>query len=346
MVDIALHVRIFEVDPTDDIVDKRKKAVDELTKKFASRKQVAKVLQLASNLSGWVQDSTSMPEPLAAEVEECLKGASSSFVREGKGVEMVTCALLAAAQLIEKSRPEGAGASKSACFAAALWSALSFQPPKSELKFEKLRQEIIGLARGFAIEFGRVSRLRADVGDLDIDVPEGEGANYGALVENIEEGVSGIIGALVENAELDREEIDVLWWALGGWSEAINCRFSSLSSDVAAVVGGIELADKLNGLPCDAHKHLVLRNVNSAEEMLTLAEVVGRVREYTDELSPTLANLSIPAGNERLFPLLAAISSGAIQLPGGELKRKIDEWGGRALFEAAALRHIAESSGE
>jgi hypothetical protein len=49
-----------------------------------------------------------------------------------------------------------------------------------------------------------------------------------------------ILASTVDQLEEGREEVDILWWLIGGWSRLLNCPFNSLSPGTAA---GVDLAD-------------------------------------------------------------------------------------------------------
>lgn len=55
--------------------------------------------------------------------------------------------------------------------------------------------------------------------------------------------LSPLFTALIsQNAQL-REEVDILWWFVGGWSKLLNQPFSEMSPSQAAILSGIDLAD-------------------------------------------------------------------------------------------------------
>src|SRR5208282_3106954 len=141
MVDIATHVRIFEMAPTDDLVEKRTAAVKELAIRFSQRETVPKILQLANDLSVGIARKGKIPDALAAEIGAAIKEQSVAFVLSGQEIQVLACALMGALQVLEAAKPSSGSWSKHDVLAAGLWSALSFQPALSEPKLEALRTE-------------------------------------------------------------------------------------------------------------------------------------------------------------------------------------------------------------
>jgi hypothetical protein len=57
-----------------------------------------------------------------------------------------------------------------------------------------------------------------------------------------------ILASTVDQLEEAREEVDILWWLIGGWSRRLDCPFNSLSPGTAAVAVGVDLADLSRGV--------------------------------------------------------------------------------------------------
>lgn len=101
--DTAALVRIFDANPTDEIVDKRGLVITALRDKLRATTKVASLLGHA-NCIGIAFSSGAMPEPLATEVEAAIRAESSAFVREGQDLQMLVCAIGAS---ILQSRNKG-----------------------------------------------------------------------------------------------------------------------------------------------------------------------------------------------------------------------------------------------
>lgn len=58
-----------------------------------------------------------------------------------------------------------------------------------------------------------------------------------------------VVSPLVRYTELLYEELEILWWYVGGWSKILNKPFGELDLAVAAVMAGIDLAEMVQTPP-------------------------------------------------------------------------------------------------
>ena len=195
-----------------------------------------------------------MPDTLAIQVENAIKKYSPSFVRDDRGLEMGVCAAMAVVQLFNSSSRRKArdGLTASDVLAVALWSAASFLPPCNEPKLEKFRVLAVDAARNCILNTSLETRARRDVPAL------GSFGGKGTTCEEFEQAIAPTVDALRINAALDREEIDLLWWVLGGTSEILGQSLLSLSPEVRVVVTGVEMGALMRALPTQSHRNLAL----------------------------------------------------------------------------------------
>jgi hypothetical protein len=335
MPDIAVVVRIFEPEPTDDLVEKRGKAIKEIAARFAKRKNVAEILQLANELALSVAPKGALAPNLATEIEAAIKKESTSFVKDGEDLQIMACALAASLQHLEGASPSRGPVMTTDLFAAALWSALSFQSKRSEPKLETLRGQLLLRAQQLVSETSSSARKRLPVPDVTIKLPEG--ADWTKVPEITQAATSKTIESLRSNGALDREELDILWWVLSDWSTLLKARLSGLAPALSVVAAGLEVARLLRRLPGDAHKHLVLRSI-PRDESLTLAQLLGMLEDKRDALATTLKEDTTLAACPTVFPLLTALINGKADGPSAKVKYPLQAWGERALLEAAILQ--------
>lgn len=334
MNDIATHVRIFDPSPSDDTVTKRASAVKDIAARLTKGTQVDVLLQVADDIVACVPDVSNMPEGFATEIAGIINKHSNAYVRDGHELELQVCILLGASQMLGVARPVGGGLSRVDVVAAGLWSGLGFQAPLEEPKLEQLRASVLGRARKWAEEAAEAARKRAPIPDAAWKLPDG--ADVTAATDAAKAGVTKLVNALRDNASLDREEIDILWWALNDWSPALNTNLSRSTALTGAIVGGIELGALLRRLPADAHRHLLLRHVQGAKRY-TLAEVVEATAEVRSALNAALRSNAILSKCPNVLPLLTAVLLGEVGGLEGPGKLTAQEWGARALLESALI---------
>ena len=339
MVNIAKHIRIFNTEPSDDLVDKRTAAIAKLTAVLGKKARLPEILQLANNVAAGVIDPNKLSTALATEVEAAIKERSTAFDRDGNELEVLICLLLAMCQRLENHEAGTTSQSSNESRAAAVWSALSFQPSRSEPKLEALRDELMAKARALVLASGENGRRRLEVPDFSIkdgDEREEEG-DIAQFKEDFMAGTEATIVALRTNADLDREELDLLWWALGDWSDLLDKRLSTLPAPLAAVTSGIEIGRALRKLPASAHKHLALRNIADDAASLNLSELIEAIGTEKEKLLSAFANRQWLSEFPEVFPLLHALQTGKTSADVSDQKRSLRDWGARALLETSIL---------
>lgn len=339
---IASHIRIFTPEPTDDLVGKRTTAIGEIATAIKGRRDVSELLRTANDLASAIGKGGSLSASLVEAIEGSIRKSSSSFVADGHELEMLVCGMCGALQAVTGgSALRNGHLSITDVLAFGLWSALSFQKPRSEPKFEQLRAELMKAAEDHCAAVAYKSRDRIDVGDPEFKEPakkEGE-ADVPVVASAVDPGLQSFkdaIAGLRANAALDREEIDLLWWVLSDWSSLLGRRFSDekASAASAAVASGIEAGRTMRRAPADAHRHLVLRNVRPAKEM-SLQELLTAIGGDRAALAP--ATSTYVAQNPAVFPLLHALQTGSASDATAKIKRSLGEWAGRAFLESSIV---------
>jgi hypothetical protein len=338
MTDLAAHLRIFDISPSDELMQKRQAAINKLADQFRELSAPHQILVLANDLAGAIAFEGGLSSALASQVESAIRDQNPSFVQEDQEVQLTTCALLAALGILEGAKPAGDRLLRSDVLAAGLWSALSFQKPRSEPKLEALRRELLDRAAHLALQTAESARRRMPVPAAPFAVAETEA--WPGIEKNWNAGPLKALSALQFNAALDREELDFLWWALGDWSVLLNARLSSPNAGAAAAIASaIEAGMLLRRVPSEAHKHLVLRHVTE-QKSETLSDLVKHLGDHRLMLSKPFDNNAALPACPHVFPLLTALSTSQVCGSGGRETRTMVEWASRALLEAGIL-HVA-----
>lgn len=336
--DIATHIRIFDADPTDELVQKRQAAIGELAESYKQRSTVDDLLKLADALAAGVAQRGTLPADLSLLAEGAIRKHSPAFVGPGQELQTKVCALLAALTVLGAAEAGGSTLFRTDVLAVGLWSALSFQKPLSESKLERLRSELLQRAAQLSVHAAEKARVRAAIPDTAFAVPDAEG--FAGIAKNWGNGPRKVIDALRLNAALDREELDFLWWALRDWSDLLKCRISDLDAATGALTSGIEAAAVLRRLPASAHKHLVFRQL-SKRGSHDLASLIATIGDRREGLAVAHTGNALLGTCTSVFPLLTAIGTSQAKASGSKEVRTTDEWAARALLEAGILRIAA-----
>lgn len=332
---MAKYVRIFWPDPKDEDVHRRNAAVVAIQAWITSFDNSWSAIQLASALADAVADGKARDE-FASKVEHAIVGAgSAAFVRKDHDLEIIIVALVSALNLVQRE-PNDLNWTPVDALAAGLWSALSFQAPVPEEAIEVLRHELLVASRARTMLSAERSRKRAPVPEIGpLTLPEGQPTGMRANTA-YRKATEPLVKALRENAELDREELEFLWWTIEDWSESIDGRLSDANPLVRAVVAGIDGACKLRRLPASGHRNVVLRGVPTGSPA-TLAALLAALGDHRSTLARSIDTDRI-GQSTTVFPLLSAIANGKANPAVADIERDAREWGARALLEGGVLQ--------
>ena len=335
--DIAKHLRIVHVNPDDDLVSKRIKAIKALSKGFTSSSTLEEIFERVSAACAIFMQQVELPDSFAANVTAAIKEESVSFVQDGHELEVGICGMLGIMDAISTAAvSQDAGWYITDVTAAAAWSALSFLPPSEGPGLEELRHEAIAIARKRILAVGLESRTRRTIPSL------GQFGDEHVTSEDFKKATKPTIEAFQRNAALDREEIDLLWWFLAGASEIYEKPFSALPVFPRAIALGLEMAGFMRSMPTPAHRNLLLHHVNG-DESATLTELLEGLGEHCTKLSGVLEYKSVIENAPRVFPLLSSIYKGQDASLGGDMARSISDWALRALLERTVV-HLIDSA--
>lgn len=331
MADVARHIRIFDKDPSDDLVNKRSLTISSMAENFLKLVSYNDYFQVAEDIASALESEVfRVPDNLAIEVEEAIRLHNTAFDREGQDLQILTCQMLAVLKAIKDASPSATAWSRSEIVAVSIWLSLGIQIPRTEPKMEALRAELVESSRILINRSAESSRTRTPIPDPDVKITELTDAK---IAESVNKGLLKSIDSLRQNAALDREELDMLWWALGDWSALQQQHLRQLSMPVAAVTAGIEGSSLLRRLPSEGHKHLVLRHVVDDTER-SVAEFVASLGDGAKPIRDSYFEQVHVKKYPHVFRFLAAISGANVntQALGNR------SWGARALLEATVLR--------
>ncbi len=329
---MAKYARIFWPEPNDADVRARNESIELLCAQFtdlAPREAIKVAAHVADILAG-----ADLPADLSAQAEKAISDKSPAFVIAGKEQQAAVCLAVTALALARSEVKEDAGWSAADAMAAALWSALTLQDPVDHALIEDLRQDLIEACRDRVRLVAKVSRVRhhvPDVGTLTIS----EDAPTTTRAQNAyKRATAPVIAALKKNADIDREELDFLWWVLADYSEVLDCPLVDREPMCRAVAAGIEGASMLRRLPSDGLRHAVLRLIGQSDEK-SLAELVEHLGGNRQALGKFFLN-SWAKDVPTVFPLLSALASEGVPV-GSSSRLDARGWGSRALLEASMV---------
>jgi hypothetical protein len=335
MVDIAPHIRIFENSPSDEFVTKRRSSVKDLAGKFVKPYKLSRVFSIANGLTLATKEGGALQSQLAGEVSASIAKYSSAFVAEGHELELLTCAMLAAVQAIENA-PKSEDLSAQDHLAAGIWLGFAWQPTNANERLERLRELLLDVSRSHVLKVAELGRERQDLPEqLELAA---DNANLSNVLKNIQLTNS----TLASNAIVDREEIDLLWWSISGWSDVLGAKYADARPHAAAIALGLDAAKRLRHMPMEVHKSLILRRLPSGEK-LTLSGVIDALADDCALLGKLYKEDSDVTSNPYIFPLLNSLASGSDVAAAGTREFSLADLAVRALLEAVTADVITRS---
>ncbi len=335
MDNLPVHMRITGLTPSNEDVDSRRAAASQLATSWGKLRDIGQILTKAAIIAEALGGDGVPADNLGEEIQAAVQKHASAFLYSERPLEVGVCAGMAAVSIMK--RPIGAsGWTTADIYSNSLWSALAFQSPLADVKRESLRREVLDLAQQQSLESASKARERVPVADpVDLVVTLGE---EDKVTTNFKKAAQDSIDALRRNAALDREELDFLWWVQLNRSRLLNRPFASIAEATRLVASGVEAAGHLRRLPADVHRDLVLRTTDGDPE-LDMAELIAEIGSDRAALI-TPFRTSNALSHPTVFPLLHALSTGALDGPGAAMKRKASTWGSRALLEGALVRMV------
>lgn len=329
---MAKYAQIIWPQPTDDDVLARNHAVETL-KTDLSQLTTRQAIDAAASIAGGF-GGAELGTLLAPKAEKAISDKSAAFVLNGNEQQALICLAVGTLVLMQEATVDGTGWSPADTLAASLWSALTFQSQHEHAKMEELRNELIEACRARVRRVAHAARQRQevpDVGTLTIPVNDVAGSRANAAYRK---ATAPVIKALKENQDLDREELDFLWWVLGEYSGLLAGPLPDRKPYCRAIASGLEGATLLRRLPGDGFRHAVLRGVE-ATECLSLKALIETLGVERAELGKSFeGHWAVQVPN--VFPLIATLAS--IEIPSTcAIELDARDWGARALLEGSII---------
>jgi len=338
---IATHMRISGVSVSDSDVESRRAAANNLATTWGKERTVANIVSKAVDVAAALGGDGTPSPALGDEIQAAIQKKSPSFLYEERPLDVSVCAGMAMVSILD-AKPSTTGWSIPDVYATALWSALAYQPVLATERRENLRREVLNAAADWSVTVAEKSRERMNVPDPDdleitIDPASKATSNFG-------EAIAETVDALRTNAALDREELNFLWWAQLGRSRLLKRQLSAIAEPTRIVAAGIEAARMLRRFPAEVHREIVLRTLDQDPE-LDLTEMLEAIGDDRAELSTGFIKTNVTA-YPTVFPFLYALATGEVNAADAPLKRRVSEWGERALLEAGFARMISQGAGK
>lgn len=296
--------RIVNIQPSSDILDRRKAAILDLIQAWDDADDWDVILGAAAGVVAGFQHGNAQHSRAVGLMISSLKLHDSAFPQDlaDNALELRATAAIALGELI--SRSPGDPPDDSAVFAALLLESGLVSRAYPTERYLKLMLEELGKAAKLTLASADRSRRQrpGTAGRMVLALDKAA-----AEVKALTTAIQAVLKEVTHQGELDREELDVLWWFFAGTSMTSGASLSSLDSGKAALVAGTDVAN-LCLLPpavnADAFVLRAMQQVKSPDTGRPLSTIIAETDAATwglllpDEQAAKLGN-DYPV----LFPL-------------------------------------------
>jgi hypothetical protein len=314
----AKYLRVVNPSPDDDYVSKRTNAINEITAGIAGRTARTELLAVAKSL-GAMFSSRAKDAHQSSEFSKSVAQAISKFALaydpEVYDNGVMVCAALAVLDLFENARSQSNRADGTVYLAAALGLTLNGLPSIDQPKVEELRRNLMDLSLVLIEEAARNARARTQPqfpAKLPKPAADEAAETFGnrLLAELLRP-----LQSMNRNAQLDREEVDLMWWALTPRESLLRKPASEISSIEAMLSAASELGNQIVTVPTTAHIHLALFSLAETSEKVSVENLTTISPESAKGLLNSTQSDLVNSQPETFFltALLSAASLGTLQ---------------------------------
>lgn len=336
--EIAEWYRTTELRDNDERLIQRRQAADQLVGALekASSSQIVDAVCLGLEVA---HEERGDQNRFLTVVLDAIVDAQPSFdrVRGATSLEARLCILAAVSELLSRrlSKTEALRRKEPAMAASlAICCALRHRDSATGHFLEERLADLLAMAEKMLMRFDRARRGRTAVGDLKkAELPDGD---IGAL----RDAAATAIAALESNAQLDREELQALWWVFGQYSTTMNKPFAALNGKTAGLVAGFELSQIVAGPATVGMAALAARNARAAANSAindSMSEIDAQAWSQCIDASEQ----PLIAGRGAVFPFLTTAATDGHKTPASSLVRSTtaaDEIASQVFSERSLLR--------
>lgn len=240
---LAEWYRIVNVQPPPDLIDRRHKTVEEIVSRIRGDLSWGTVLDCVSGaVTGFEHhkpDSEAVTFLVAA-----VKQQDSAFAHDltDNALELRTVCAVALGELFVTAA--GAVADETALtIAASLESGLYVRPATGRRFLDAMLLELRNAAAAARSTAQLARRKRAETTGKRLLTFDESVTDPLAAIKSLSAALKAALKEANLQAAIDREELDILWWLMGGASTVTGTSFAAMSPSSACIAAGAEMAD-------------------------------------------------------------------------------------------------------
>jgi hypothetical protein len=356
-------LRVADPQPSNEKVRSRVKSASALIKWLRTDEARDELLPLIQGVvAGFDNAIFDHDSAVVKAVLKSIKDEDAAFPVDLKenALELRAVAGMAVGELLEELRDEPS--SKLALMAGLAVSAAELFPTSTEKHIQWVRDTLRASARKGLASQASQHRQRATplLDEFDELEPSDAAGTDASAIAEILPGLKSALREARAQAVIDREEIEILWWMFGEFSETEQMPFSKLQPAVAAFAAGRELAQRSLIPPPQAAAAMIQRIVGSGRKPAALGPVA--LQDIATKWTPSARDSFVPTDGEgssaishcpSLFPVSCAcrrlrefgdLGKDFASVTGitAEVCVSPAEWGAQVFREAILLRSLTD----
>lgn len=240
LADIGQWFKTTAIESNDEKLAQRRAAADALATAWEKAPGVQVVDAVSLGLE--VSSARGAEKAAMASVLDAMATAQPSLDRDAAAANMEPrlCAIVAVGEMIARRAAKNVAWQRkepAVVAAEAVASGMRFQTPVAGPYLEQRLAALLASAELLLDKGDQARRTRrADIPALIAAV------NSSTELEPLRKATKAALETLWFDVQLDREELEALWWVFGGYSISSHRAFASLSPADAALLAGLELA--------------------------------------------------------------------------------------------------------
>lgn len=302
--------RIVNVKPSSEMIDRRAAAARDILKAIDSADDWDLALACAAGVVAGFQGNFTQESPAVQSLVGAIRTHESAFPQDlsENALELRACASVVLGEVLVR-KGDQAPPPDAVLVASVLRSGLGPRPsPKG--KYLKQMLDELDATAAKVLASGGIARRRRPVTAAQRFEKLAEPPDLATAWKSLMPALKAASKDLAQQSEIDREEVNVLWWMFAGVSSTTGQSIAEMPSGAAALCCGAELADQCLVPPASSLEAMVGRAFETGRPP---RELVARgIEEFVADWGDKLPSLLVPDEATREFaqkyPLLVPVS--------------------------------------
>lgn len=303
--------RLVNVQPTSQTIDNRAAAARNIMSAIDEAEDWHLALGCAVGVVAGFEGNFTQDSPVVQSLIRAIRAHESAFPQDlsENALELRVCAAVALGEIMVRNGDQAPDTS-ALLIASVLRSGLGARPSPSSRHLKQMLDELDGAAAKVLVSgaFSRRRRLVALAEGFE-KLQELTPTELPAAWKSLVPALTAAMRESAQHSEIDREELNVLWWMFSGVSSTTGRLIAKMPSGAAVLCCGAELGDQCLVPPTLGLEAMVQRAYETGRKPSEMTD--RNIEELAADWDPELPNVLVPNEDARrlaqtypsLFPL-------------------------------------------